>query len=228
MDFNDYVSRGIAFFQKNEIEPALENLKAALELKPDNSEIREFVRMAEQMNSAKMQASQHLENEAKQRAETMGIKIEDIDRVITEYTEALNHSPNDASAKNSLANAYYIRGLTFTSRRDNARAIADYSEAIKYQPDYLLAFDKRGQSYLGNGDFDSAIADFEELKRFNHDNNKVDSLLAGAYMKRGIEYDKKKDYARAISDFENVLQFKPDDNTARELLEMAKAEVAKR
>ena len=35
------------------------------------------------------------------------------------------------------------------------------------------------------------------------------------------------DYARAIPDFKKVLELEPDNNTARELLEMAKAEMAK-
>jgi len=46
-------------------------------------------------------------------------------------------------------------------------------------------------------------------------------------MARGIAYDKKKDYAKAIPDFEMALKYDKNDNTARELLEMAKAELEK-
>jgi tetratricopeptide (TPR) repeat protein len=225
MDFNDYVNQGIAFFQKNEYGPAIENLKAAANLMPDNPEIRELIKMVEAKAGMEAQASQAAANEARQRAEAMGIT--DVDQAIKEYTEALKRSPNDASAKSNLASAYYIRGVTFTSKGDNARAIADYSNAIKYEPNYPFAFNKRGQAYLTNGDFDKAIADFEELIRLDPNNNGIKNNLANVYMQRGIEYDKKKDYTRAISDFEKVLKYKPDDNTARELLQMAKAEKAK-
>jgi tetratricopeptide (TPR) repeat protein len=227
MDFNDYASRGFEFFQKNEFKPALENFKAALGLMPDNQDIQGVIRMLEESIRSQQQESQAAINEAKHRANVMGIQVEDVDKAIAEYTEALKRSPNGDSVKNSLANVYYIRGVTFTSKRDHARAIADYNEAIKFNPNYPLAFNKRGQEYLDNGDFDKAIADFEALKRFNRDENKVNDLLANAYMKRGIAYDQKGDYTRAIPDFEKVLRLSPDNSTARELLQMAQAEKAR-
>ena len=227
MNFNDYVTQGFAFFQKNEFGPALENFRAAGKLNPDNTDIQNLVGMLEEKIRMEKQASQALADEAKHRAEAMGIKVEDVDRVIAECTETLKHNPNDASAKSGLALVYYIRGLDFMSDGDYRQAIKDYNEAIKYQPDYPHAFNKRGQAYLANGDFDNAIADFEKLIQPNQNNKMAENLLANAYMKRGIEHDKKKDYIHAISDFENVLKFKPDDATACELLEMAKAEKAK-
>jgi len=76
--------------------------------------------------------------------------------------------------------------------------------------------------------YDQAIKDFERLIQLKPDDPQPKQNLTGAYMTRGIAYDKKGDYAKAIPDFEMVLKFKPDDNTTRELLEMAKAEMAKK
>jgi tetratricopeptide (TPR) repeat protein len=227
MDFNDYVSRGVAFFHENKIGQAIENFQAALKLQPDNQEIREFIGMAEAMVNAQAQAYQVAADEAKHRAESRGIEIENIDKAIAEYTETLKRSPNDASAENNLAHAYYIRGLTFTSKGERTQAIADYSEAIKYIPDFAHAICKRGGEYSETGDFDNAIADFEKLISINPDYNMAKDSLVGAYMKRGAAYDNKRDYARAIADFEKALKLNPDNNTARELLEMVKAEQAK-
>ena len=227
MNFNDYVTQGAAFFEKNEFGPALENFKAALQLNPDNTNIQNFVRTLEERIRMEKQASQALADEAKHRAEAMGIKVEDVDRVIAECTETLKRNPNDASAKSGLALLYYIRGLEFMSDGDYGQAIKDYNEAIKYQPDYPHAFNKRGQAYLANGECNNAIKDFEKLIQPNQNNKTAENLLANAYMKSGIEHDKKKDYARAMSDYEMVLKFRPDDTTARKLLEMAKAEKAK-
>jgi len=224
MNFNDYCGQGFAAFQKKDFNSALENFKAAYNINP-NPEIQGLISMIESAIHFQEQELQAAANEAKQRAEIMGIQVEDVDQAIVKYTETLKNNPNDDSAKNNLASAYYIRGVTFTSKREHARAIADYSEAIKYNKDYPLAFNKRGQEYKANGDFDKAIADFEELKRLNWDNNKVNDFLADAYMERGQSYDMKGDHAHAISDFEMVLKYRPDDGTARELLEMAKAEV---
>jgi len=227
MNFNDYVGQGFAFYQKKDCVNALKSFKEAEKLNRDNPEVRELIRMLEGEIGLKEQTSQEALNEAIQRAKNMGIEIENVNKVIAEYTGAFNRNQNDASAKSNLATAHYIRGLTFTSKGDHVRAIADYSDAIKYMPNYPLAFNKRGHAHLDNGDFDKAIADYEELIRLNPDYNMAKSSLANAYIERGMSYDKKGDYDRAISDYEKGLKLNPNDNTTRELLEMAKAEKAK-
>jgi tetratricopeptide (TPR) repeat protein len=221
LDFNEYVSRGMAFFQEKKVGPALENFEAALKLQPGNADIRQLVEMLRKMAGMTSNAAQASADEAKNRAEAMGIT--DVEKAIAEYTESLKSNPNDASVKSSLASAYYIRGLTFTSKAEHARAIEDYSEAIKNNPDYPLAFNKRGWANLETGNYDKAIEDFEKVLQFNPNDAQSKLNLASTYRKRGIAYDQKGDYARAIPDFEMVLKLKPDDNTARELLEMAKA-----
>jgi len=220
MDFNDYISRGAAFFQEGKLGPALENFEEALKLQPGNEDLQQMVVMIKMQNEFLAQANA---DEAKYRAEILGIEVTDVDKAIAEYTEALKRNPNDASAKNSLASAYYIRGLTFTSKREHAKAIEDYSEAIKNQPDYPLAFNKRGWANLEIRNFDQAVKDFERVIQLNPDDAQAKQNLASAYMQRGIAYDQKGDCARAAADFEMVLNFNPDDNTARELLQMAKA-----
>jgi tetratricopeptide (TPR) repeat protein len=221
MDFNECVGRGMAFFQEKKLGPALENFEKALELQPGNADIRQLVEMLKQMTSMASNAAQVSADEARHRAELMGIT--DVDQAIAEYTELLKSNPNDASTKNRLASAYYIRGLTFTSKGEHDRSIEDYNEAIKNNPDYPLAFNKRGHANLETGNYDQAIKDFEKVVQFKPDDAPPKQNLANAYKERAIAYDQKKDYARAIPDFEMVLKFNPDDNAARELLEMAKA-----
>jgi len=225
MTFDDYARQGIGFFQNQEFEKALESFKAAQNLNPGNQDIQQFIMMAEAQLSFKAQAYQAAANEAKSRAEVMGIKVEDVDKAIAENAEALKRSPNDDSIKGSLANFYYIRGLTFTSKGERAKAIADYSEAIKNNPNYPHAISKRGQEYMENSDFDKAIADFEELIRISPDYNMAKDMLGNVYMKRGMMHYQKQDCANAIPDFEKALQLKPDNPDIREILEMAKAEM---
>ena len=227
MNFNDYLQQGIIFFQESNFGKALENFEAALELQPDNADIKALANGCRQNILIQEQKAQASANEAIHRAEVIGIKVTDVDKVIAEYTEALRHNANDFSAKSKLASVYYIRGLTFNSKGEHTRAIEDYSEAIKNEPEYTLAFNKRGWTNLETGNYDQAIKDFEKVIQFKPDDAQPKQNLANAYLQRGIEYDKKGDYARAIADFEMVLKYKPDDNTARELLEMAKAEMAK-
>jgi Tfp pilus assembly protein PilF len=51
------------------------------------------------------------------------------------------------------------------NKGDNDRAIADYNEAIRRDPNSALAFDNRGTAYLKKGDNDRAIADYNEAIR---------------------------------------------------------------
>jgi len=232
MDLNGYMNQGIAFAQEGKFDQALENFEAALKLQPGNADIRQMVEMIKmqinQASNARQASAQASADEAKHRAAVLGITVTDVDNAIAEYTQALKRNPNDASAKSNLASAFYIRGLTFTSKGEHIQAIKDYSEAIKNEPDYPLAFNKRGWANLETGNYDQAIEDFKKVLQFKPDDAQSKQNLANAYMKRGIEYDKKGDYDNAAPDFEMVLQYKPNDNTARELLEMAKTAIAKK
>ena len=60
------------------------------------------------------------------------------------------------------AHGYYGRGLAYSNKGDNDRAISDYNEAIRLSPKYALAFCNRGYAKLkindssGNGDITKA------------------------------------------------------------------------
>jgi len=220
------ITKGIDAFKRKRFDESIEAFQEAYNLVNDQ-EILNLIDMAKNAKSFQEQEYQAAANEAKHRAEVLGIKVEDVDKAIAEYADALKNNPNDDSAKSNLASAYYIRGVKFTSKGEHDKAIADYSETIKYNPNYFHALNKRGQEYTANCDFDKAIADFEELLRLQPNNDTAKDFLAGAYLGRGAEYDKKGDYARAIPDFEKVLKLEPNNDTARELLQMAKAEMAK-
>jgi tetratricopeptide (TPR) repeat protein len=228
MNFDDYVSQGKAFFKKGELEKALENYKAALELKPDNQHLREIIRNVEMKVHYIKQDRQAAENEARHRADALKIDINNIDKVIADLTEESKFNPSDTELKNILALVYYIRGLIFKSKGENSRAISDYSNAIKYQPVYPLAINKRSQAYLNNGDYNNAIADEMELIRLDPANkDKHESSLAQTYFLRANEYYDKNDYDHAIQDYEKALKLEPSNDTALELLKMAKADKAK-
>ena len=213
MDFNEYFSRGVAFFQEGKMVPALEDFEAALKIQPDNADLRQMIEMVKDATKYASDARQASANEAKHWAETMGIT--DVDKAIAEY-------------KRSLAWAYYIRGLTFTSKEEHARAVEDYSEAIRNHP-FLLAIKARGWANLEIENYDQAIEDFDTvIRQFKPDDiAQAKQHLARAYMERAKSYDLKGDYLHAIPDYEIFLESNPDDSTARELLEIAKAEMAK-
>jgi tetratricopeptide (TPR) repeat protein len=228
MDYKGYWDQGIAFINKKEYGQAIESFRAAQRLNPDNEDIPKFIKNLEAVVNFQADADRSVAAEAEKRAAVMGITVTDVDQAIADYEEALGRNPTDASAAYNLANAYYIRGLTFTSKREHTRAIDYYKKAIERMPDgnYPLAVNKLGQAYLDTAEFDKAIETFKELTRLSP--NMAENKLAMAYQARGIAYDQKGDYARAIEDFKMVLKFEPDNSTSRELLEKAEAELAKK
>jgi tetratricopeptide (TPR) repeat protein len=225
MEFQECVNSGIALFQEGKVGPAIEKLEEALKLQPANGDVRQMLEMLKEQAGAESDAAQVSADEAKHRAEALGIT--DVDQAIADYTEALNRNPHDASVQRDLADAYYLRGLACTSKEDHPGAVDAYSEAINNEPNHLFAFNKRGWAHLKIGNHDHAIEDFGKVLQCKPDDPQAKQNLANAYGERAIAHDKKGDYAHAIADFEKVLTFKPGDGTTVELLAMAKAALAK-
>jgi tetratricopeptide (TPR) repeat protein len=66
-----------------------------------------------------------------------------------------------------LARRYYNRGVSYSAKDDNDRAIADYSEAIRLDPTLYPLRINRGLIYFDNNDYGRAITDFSEAIRLN-------------------------------------------------------------
>jgi len=66
-----------------------------------------------------------------------------------------------------LSIAHNNRGNAYTAKGDYDRAIENYDESIKLNPDYARAFNNRGVVYLKKGEYDQAIKDFDEAIRLN-------------------------------------------------------------
>jgi tetratricopeptide (TPR) repeat protein len=66
-----------------------------------------------------------------------------------------------------LAIVFYGRGYEYQGQGNSARAIADYSEAIRLDPNKIGAFHNRGIIYEDQKDYTRAIADYSEVIRIN-------------------------------------------------------------
>jgi tetratricopeptide (TPR) repeat protein len=83
------------------------------------------------------------------------------------------------------------------AKGDYDRAIAWYSEAIKLDPRFALAYSNRGSAYYFKGEFDRAIADYNEVIRLDPSDGLVHAW-------RGLSYEAKGDSARANEDYERA------------------------
>ena len=70
-------------------------------------------------------------------------------------------------SKRNLAAVYDIRGSAYDDRGQFDRAIADYDQAIKLNPQYARAFLMRSRTYEALGLTDQSKKDREEALRLN-------------------------------------------------------------
>jgi tetratricopeptide (TPR) repeat protein len=114
-------------------------------------------------------------------------EIQEYDRAILDYDQAIRLKPDYAKAYNNRGYAYYWKG-------DATQAIADYSQAIELRPNYAYAHNNRGAAYMASGHPDQAILDFSRAIQLQPD-------FPQAYTNRGNAYLRTGRLDLAITDF---------------------------
>ena len=99
------------------------------------------------------------------------------------------------------------KGESAQKNGDLDLAIANFSEAIRLDPKFTLAYNNRGLAYCMKGKLDNAIADFSEAIR-------LDPKLALAYNRRADAYDAKRNYDKAIADSNEAIRLDPKSAAA--------------
>lgn len=99
--------------------------------------------------------------------------------------------------------AALLRGSVRLASGEYEPAIADFTETLKVEPDYVRAYNFRGIAYRDKGDIDTAIEDFDAAIARKSD-------YAEAYNNRGLAYHRKSEVDRAIEDFNTALRIKPN------------------
>jgi tetratricopeptide (TPR) repeat protein len=104
---------------------------------------------------------------------------------------------------------YSSRGLAYLENGEPNLAVADYTKAIAYDPEFGPAYG-RANVYFEIGLFELAIADYSKLIEL--DGGGED--LAEVYLARGIAYGIAGRNAPAILDFNKTLELRPGDARA--------------
>jgi len=100
----------------------------------------------------------------------------------------------------SNASEYVERGRICEKQGDIDNAFANYTEAIRLDPNYADAYCCRSSVYRGNPD--GAISDCNEAIR-------LEPNYTGAYFCRGCAYEEKGDPDRAIADYSSAIRIDP-------------------
>jgi tetratricopeptide (TPR) repeat protein len=100
-----------------------------------------------------------------------------------------------------LARLYSNRSLAYTKAEKLDQALADADRAIRISPDYVFAYDNRGEIKRMRGDYDSAIVDYNTAIRLDPD-------FLAAYLDRGSTFKEMGNRKSARADFQAVLDMK--------------------
>jgi tetratricopeptide (TPR) repeat protein len=104
----------------------------------------------------------------------------------------------------SLVGAYSRRASAYMRKGDYDRAIHDYDDATRLNPNDAAAYNDRGSAYLYKGDYDRAIQNYDDAIHL-HPND------APAYTGRGGAYFLKGDRDSAIQDFNEAIRLNPNE-----------------
>jgi tetratricopeptide (TPR) repeat protein len=101
------------------------------------------------------------------------------------------------------ADDFYIRANNKARQKDYKGAIADYTEAIRLNPNYDAAYNNRGVVRRRLGDKQGAIADFNSALKINPND-------ADVYVNRGVARDNLGELQGAIADYNTALKINPN------------------
>jgi len=104
------------------------------------------------------------------------------------------------------------KGKEFAEKGDFDTAIAEFTDIIRRNPNYVEAYLERGRAYGANGNFNKAILDYTEAIRIQPDYTPV-------YYWRGNAYANDGNFKKAIADFKEVVKLDPNGQIGKDARE---------
>ena len=100
-----------------------------------------------------------------------------------------------------LATVYFWRAVGWNRKGNYSQVIADTTQAIKIVPN-IVSYNLRGSAYYDKGEYDIAIADFNDALRLG-------PAASIVLHNRGNAWRAKGDYAKAIADYDASIKSEP-------------------
>jgi tetratricopeptide (TPR) repeat protein len=123
------------------------------------------------------------------------------DKAIAACTRAIESGRLD---NEGLSSVHSLRGVAYSRMDDDERAIADFNEAIRLDPNNAVVFVLRGMSRREMGDDMNAMMDFDEAIR-------LDPKYGVAFHVRGMARRSLGNLENAIADFSEAIRLDPKE-----------------
>lgn len=104
--------------------------------------------------------------------------------------------------KSLTAQDYFRRGYRATHEGHKENAVKEYTEAIRLDPDYVHAYNNRGNLYRSFGEREKALKDYNKAIELN-------PQYAQGYNNRGILYWDLKEHEKAFKDYNKAMELDP-------------------
>ncbi|MDH6261224.1 tetratricopeptide repeat protein [Bradyrhizobium sp. BR13661] len=121
-----------------------------------------------------------------------------VDDVIAGCSTAIKQKPNSQN----VWIAYHNRGSAWSTKGDYDKAIADFDQALRLNPNLASSYSNRGRAWAMKGAYDRAIPDMSASIRLNPTD-------AVAYRNRGTVWHYKGDEDKAIADYSESIRLDP-------------------
>lgn len=115
----------------------------------------------------------------------------------TLWSKTISVAPDEAGIAYNGRGEYYRLHLKFN------KAVDDYTNAIRIDPDFLFPYHNRGKIYFDGGNYDLAFEDYNNVIR-------LDSNFTEALSNRGAIYHMKGDNQKALEDLDAALELSPN------------------
>lgn len=198
LDSSDHISfkrRALIYIMRDEDEKAVEDIKCAMLLKPDDPEI--YMMLGDILSGYELEDDLDVEGSTDNMtgpAEPSSDAAENSDdKSVTAEDESENDAADAGSGSENSSEDH--------ENKDDGEKDAEYyySKAIELDPNYRQAYISRAGFYVENRRLDDALKDIQ--KAVSLDENEGD-----AYMTRGIIHHLRSEDVQAINDFERAAQ----------------------
>lgn len=226
---------GISFYQNDQLNEAIRAFKVALRWFPKNEEAHtNLIRTYISLDESELAASALTELQKYYANDAGTILLEgQIMLLRDDFENALTVLDRALEKNDTLAHAYYFRGIARANLGDLAGAAADYKRAQELDINDLESIEQRAiimgrlanyqeairdydrllelnpsnvQAFLNRGNFKLEIEDYEGAVADFSQTLNLDSRLAEAYFKRGGAYARKGDFEKALADFRKSIE----------------------